>query len=163
MSETPVVTKALLREMRETQQGDPWYGGARATILQGVSARAASSHPIASAHSIWELVLHMTAWTREVHRRLAGAEPGEPQDGDWPRVTDTSEAAWQRACADLDKAHADIMAAIAAMPQAQWTAPVGKSRDAPLGTGVDIAGMLVGLAQHDAYHTGQIGILKKAF
>lgn len=37
----------------------------------------------------------------------------------------------------------------------------GAARDLPLGTGVSFHVMLRGLAQHDAYHTGQISLLKK--
>jgi hypothetical protein len=40
--------------------------------------------------------------------------------------------------------------------------PVGMTRDAPLGTGFSYYVMLHGLAQHDAYHTGQIMLLKRA-
>ena len=39
---------------------------------------------------------------------------------------------------------------------------VGPARDAPLGTGVTFYGMLHGLIQHDAYHAGQIVLLKRA-
>ena len=35
-------------------------------------------------------------------------------------------------------------------------------RDPDLGTGVDRAGLIVGLAQHDAYHIGQIAVVRQA-
>jgi hypothetical protein len=38
----------------------------RHSLLAGVSPEEAAAHPIAGAHSIGELVLHMTAWTCEV-------------------------------------------------------------------------------------------------
>ena len=44
----------------------------------------------------------------------------------------------------------------------RWSEPVGTARDAPLGTGVSFAAMVAGLVQHDAYHGGQIGLLRKA-
>ena len=37
----------------------------------------------------------MTAWTREVTRRLGGGTPALPEDGDWPAVAEVSEAAWK--------------------------------------------------------------------
>jgi len=44
----------------------------------------------------------------------------------------------------------------------RWDALVGPSREAGLGTGVSVAVMLHGIIQHDAYHAGQMALLKKA-
>ena len=40
---------------------------------------------------------------------------------------------------------------------------VGEARDRPLGAGVTYAVMLHGIAQHHAYHAGQIALLRKSF
>ena len=39
---------------------------------------------------------------------------------------------------------------------------VGPVRDPAAGTGVSYAAMMQGLLQHDAYHLGQVALLKKA-
>jgi hypothetical protein len=39
---------------------------------------------------------------------------------------------------------------------------IGEFREPALGTGVTVAAMLAGLAQHNACHGGQIAILKRA-
>jgi hypothetical protein len=103
----------------------------------------------------------MTSWTREVTRRLAGVRPATPVEGDWPDLGEVSEAAWQRARSDLDAAHAALLAAVRDLPDSRWEAPVGTSREPALGTGVTVGAMLVGLAQHDAYHVGQIALLRR--
>lgn len=154
--------RSLLAQLRATQAGDPWFGASRESILDGVTAAEAAAHPVPGAHSIWELVLHMTAWTREVLRRLMGGEPAEPEDGDWPAVTDMSDAAWRRAQRALAESHAALVAELEAMPEERWAAPVGATREPGLGTGVDVSGMVAGLAQHDAYHTGQVALLRRA-
>ena len=59
-------------------------------ILDGVTHAQAAAKPIAAAHSIWELVLHIAAWKNEVRRRLSGAPAGEPREGDWPSLGETS-------------------------------------------------------------------------
>jgi hypothetical protein len=156
------MAQALVRQIDATQDGDPWYGSSRAWLLEGVTADQAAAHPIPDARSIWELVLHMTAWTREVTRRLQGQPPAEPLEGDWPVVHEVTPTAWADAQATLAGAHAELLAAIAAMPPERWHAVVGESREPALGTGLDVAGMLVGLAQHDAYHTGQVAIVRRA-
>jgi hypothetical protein len=51
---------------------------------------------------------------------------------------------------------------VARVPEARWRDQVGGERNAALGTGVSYAAMLAGLVQHDAYHGGQVGLLRKA-
>lgn len=152
----------LLHQLRATHAGDPWYGSARTRFLNDLSAEAAASHPIEHGHSIWELVLHMTSWTREVIRRLDGHAPGEPQDGDWPAVGRVTAARWQAALAALGEAHGELIRRLEHLPEDAWNTPVGDQRDPALGTGVTIAGMIVGLAQHDAYHIGQLAVIRQA-
>jgi hypothetical protein len=41
-------------------------------ILEGVTAARAAARPIGSAHTIWELVLHIAAWDGAVLRRMGG-------------------------------------------------------------------------------------------
>lgn len=156
------LAQSLVTQIAATSEGDPWYGSSRSVLLEGITAREAASRPIPGSHSIWELVLHMTSWTREVERRLAGHAPAEPEDGDWPAVGRPTAARWREACDANAEANAALLAAVAKLPATQWDAPVGGLRDPALGTGTTIGGMLIGLAQHDAYHNGQLAILRRA-
>jgi uncharacterized damage-inducible protein DinB len=149
-------------EVRRASSGDPWHGCAIKEILTGVDARAAAGKPLAGAHSIWEIVLHITAWTREVARRIKGAAPQQPIEGDWPAVAVTSPEAWETARLELHKAHELLVAALRDFPESRLDECVGEVRNAPLGTGVSYYQTLHGLVQHDAYHAGQIALLKKA-
>jgi uncharacterized damage-inducible protein DinB len=153
---------ALVDQLAATHAGDPWYGPPRAALLSGLTPIQATSRVVPAGHSIWEIVLHMTSWTREVTRRLGGARAALPQEGDWPAVGEISETAWRRARADLDEAHGELLAAIRNLPASRWADPVGTSREPALGTGVTVCAMLIGLAQHDAYHTGQIALLRRS-
>ncbi|MCC6245380.1 MAG: DinB family protein [Gemmatimonadaceae bacterium] len=153
---------AVLRQYRATHDGDPWYGSSRVRLLRGISSQEAAATPIDDAPSIWALVLHMTAWTEEVLRRLNGAEPTDPERGDWPDVPDVTERAWKAAKHDLAQAHLALCDAIASATAAQLARPVGKDRDPALGTGVNVVEMLIGLLQHDAYHIGQIASVRRA-
>jgi hypothetical protein len=152
----------LSEQVRLAHDGPAWHGAALAENLDGINAEQAASRPLPDAHSVWEIVLHVTGWTREVTRRLAGGEPGPPAEGDWPAVGRVSEQAWVRAREALGEAHAALAAAVERFPEARWRDPVGAERDAPLGTGVSYTAMVAGLLQHDAYHGGQVGLLRKA-
>jgi uncharacterized damage-inducible protein DinB len=143
-------------------RGPAWHGNALAENLAGLTAAEAAAHPVAGAHSVWETVLHLSGWTSEVQRRLEGAAPGLPEEGDWPEVTDPSAGAWTLAIDRLGAAHEGLAAAVRRFPDARWSEPVGQVHDAPLGTGVTYAAMISGLLQHDGYHGGQIGLLRRA-
>ncbi|MBC7789537.1 MAG: DinB family protein [Anaerolineae bacterium] len=154
--------RSIIDELRHAHNGSPWHGSSRADLLRGVTAAGAASRPIANVHTIWELVLHMTAWTAEVARRTRGHPAGTPQEGDWPeQPSEPSDREWQAAIATLGEAHADLVRTVQAFPESGLATPVGDERNPALGSGVTYGAMLHGVAQHDAYHSGQIALLKK--
>jgi uncharacterized damage-inducible protein DinB len=130
-------------------------------VLADVTASDAARRPGGDTHSIWELVLHMRAWTNEVTRRLAEGSPRLPDEGDWPPAPEPTADAWVATLRSLDEAHERLIATLRNFAPERLDERVGSARDAPLGSGVSYRAMLHGLAQHDAYHTGQVAILKK--
>jgi uncharacterized damage-inducible protein DinB len=157
MSEIDRLVDQLEREM----SGDPWHGSPLLTLLDGVGATQAAAKPLPHAHSIWELVLHITAWKNEVRRRLSGAPAGEPEEGDWPEVGDPTPARWTEAIARLKSAHERLVAAVRALPEPALFEPTTDPRNRPLGIGVSYYVQLHGIVQHDVYHAGQIAIVRK--
>src|SRR5512134_2176608 len=148
----------IVDELQRAFDGDPWHGDSLTKILAGVDANAAARRPIASAHSIWELVLHLTGWTGEVAARMRGKPAGEPPAGDWPVAPTNnaaSDAAWRAAVAELATAHTDLIAAIRALDKQKLHTPVTDPRNRELGTGMTYAQTLHGISQHYAYHAGQ--------
>ena len=159
---TSSLTAFLDDQIERAHAGDPWHGSSRASILGDVTADEAHRHPGSAVHSIWQLVLHMTAWTREVTRRLQGHVASMPEMGDWPPPPATpDETSWRAALRALDEAHAAFRAAVRAVDPSRLGAPVNDERNRELGTGVTFAQTINGLVQHDAYHSGQIAIVKK--
>jgi uncharacterized damage-inducible protein DinB len=151
----------LIAELSHAHAGDPWHGPSRAAVLANIGWEEAARRPPGGAHSIWELVLHMAAWTREVARRLHDGVARPPELGDWPSVPEPSAEAWSETRAALDRAHAELLTALRTFPEQRLGERVGAERDAPLGAGVSYRAMLHGLAQHDAYHSGQIALLAR--
>ena len=154
----------LLDELARAHAGDPWHGPSRRAVLADVTLDEAIRRPAGGAHGIWALVLHMRAWTNEVARRLGGAAPAEPEEGDYPPVpsSPTTEA-WTAAVRSVDDAHARIRSVLERFPVERLDDIIGDERVPALGSGVTYRAMLHGLAQHDAYHTGQVAILKKMY
>ena len=141
-------------------EGAPWHGTSLKAILDGVSAANAASRPLANGHTIWELVLHITAWKNEARHRLAGRAAGEPQEGDWPAVGPTSDENWKEALERLDLAHRLLLSAVRNFPEANLPTPTNDPRAD--GLAPTYYELLLGLIQHDVYHSGQIALLKKS-
>src|SRR6476661_7799995 len=75
----------LRNKLVQILEGEPWYGKNTYDILSEVKPQTAYiSH--FDAHSIAEIVLHLTAWTEEVAERLQNKLAGLPARGDWPAV-----------------------------------------------------------------------------
>ena len=142
-------------QLQRAFAGEAWHGPAILTILEGVTAQQAGAKPIKGAHSIWELVLHIAAWEQAGVRRLGGDPAKLSDDEDWPRVPDTSEAAWQQTKKILSSNHNEFADAISKLDDARLDGPIVESSATVYVT-------LHGIVQHTLYHAGQIAILKKA-
>jgi uncharacterized damage-inducible protein DinB len=140
-------------ELTKGHEAEPWHGPSTKSLLEGITAEEAASHVIPGFHSIWELVLHMDAWQREVFRRLdASFIPEIPEEGDWRRPVDVSEGSWKLSLAELDSSLHQIVNALNNL---------AKTADENSGPNITLAPALSGLVQHNAYHSGQIAILRK--
>lgn len=143
--------------VRRTLVGPMWHGDAVNHLLHGVSASDAARRPVAGAHNMWELVLHMTAWANIARERLSLKTLPEPTTAqDWPpMICGTSIEAWSDAQMRLTEAYEAL---------AQKTEDLD---DDTLDTSVpgheySVRDMIVGVVEHGAYHGGQIGLLKRA-
>jgi uncharacterized damage-inducible protein DinB len=134
--------------------GEAWHGAAVRELVSGVNAEQAARKVLPHAHTIWEIVLHISAWQRAVLGRLQGREMQLTPEQDWPRVADTGERAWKGALAELEETHRQLADAVAALDEAALERVVpGKS--------YSVYYMLHGVIQHDLYHAGQIAVLRK--
>jgi len=145
--------KHFAKELTKGHEAEPWHGPSTKSLLEGITAEEAASHVIPGFHSTWEIVLHMDAWQREVFRRLdASFIPEIPEEGDWRRPVDVSEEAWHNSKAELDFSLHQIVNALNDM---------AKTADENKEPGITLAPALSGLVQHNAYHSGQIAVLRK--
>lgn len=154
--------KHFAQELTKGHEAEPWHGPSTKTLLEGIMPEEAASHVLPHFHSVWELVLHMDAWQREVLRRLdAGFIPEIPEEGDWRRVVEVSEEAWQRAISDLDSSLHELVSTLNNMAKTADENKAWESRGTATGPNITLAATLSGLIQHNAYHSGQIAVLRK--
>jgi uncharacterized damage-inducible protein DinB len=153
----------LIHELEGGYSGSPWHGPSLQDNLHGVTA-AQASKKMGKGHTIWELVLHVAAWRGEVACRLRGQEARTPPEGDFPPAPDAAaatESEWHKAMAWLDDAQQQVVAAVRELRGEDLEKPVLDYRKDAGGRGATREATLLGLVQHDAYHSGQIALLKK--
>jgi uncharacterized damage-inducible protein DinB len=151
----------IVDQLEREHSGDAWHGSPLSSILQGVTHTQAAARPIPSAHSIWELVLHIAAWKNEARRRLSGAAAGDPLEGDWPQAGELTADRWTEAREHLEDAHRLLVSAVKAFPEPNLFTPTNDTRHDDTALTASYYELLHGIAQHDCYHAGQIAILKK--
>jgi uncharacterized damage-inducible protein DinB len=146
--------QTIIDDLKNIHDGEAWHGPSLKEILSGVTAERAAARPLQNAHSIWELILHIAAWEGVFMRRLAGLQMNEPEEGDFPVVTDASDEAWRRTLARFDERHRGLIEEISALTDERL-------RETVSGKDYTVEYMLRGLTRHHVYHAGQIALLKK--
>ena len=146
----------IVDQLNRAFAGEAWHGPAVIEILEGITAQQAAAHPLAGGHSIWELALHITAWTRAGSRRLRGDRAQLTDAENFPAVRDSSERAWEEARRSIKQAHEELRSAILLLDDSRLDQPIIEGMSSIYVT-------LHGIIQHSLYHAGQIAILKKAF
>jgi uncharacterized damage-inducible protein DinB len=145
----------IVAEIRSSFDSKAWYGPSLLESLQGVDAASAAAHPIPGAHSIWEQVNHILYTQRILLKRINGDPARWNHAEDWPPVTDPSATAWQQTITALKQAEQELETAIARFPESRLEQPLGAD-------GTSAYRNFQGHAQHNAYHAGQIMLLRRA-
>jgi len=142
----------LGNHIERTVTGPMWHGPALLEVLDGVDAARARARPIAGAHSIWEIVKHVTAWAEIARQRIHGEALGDPTaEQDWPPIGDD----WAQDLERLKESHRRLAADVRQLDDPALDARV-KTLEYPVGI------LLDGVVEHGTYHGGQIALLKKA-
>ena len=150
----------LLAEAIQPRSGRRgWHGGPTPLgALRGVTAAQSVWRPGPKRKSIWDLTLHVAYWDYAVRRLLdgsgRGAFPRAPSN--WPTAPERPDArAWVADVALLREEHERLVEA------AMQVDPGSLARRPPGSKQWTYGELLVGIAMHDAYHTGQIQLLKR--
>ena len=148
---------SLLEMIDQAFDHSAWHGTNLKGSIRGVTAKEAARRPAPGRHNIWELVVHAAYWKYTVRRRILGEKRGSfaLKGSNWfvrPTPGDATDAAWKQDVALLVDTHQTLRAAVAALSREDLDARLG-SRTA--------RALVVGVAAHDLYHTGQIQLIKR--
>lgn len=137
-------TERLLDELNRAFGGEAWFGPPLRNALDGVTEEQANQRPIAGAHSILELVVHVRRWIDVVAHRVATSDLVFTTKEDW---SDVSKTSWRAALEELEHAESRLVDAVARLSEEQ----VQK-----------VYNEVLGVIEHNVYHAGQIVLLKRA-
>lgn len=149
-------------ELRRMYEGPAWHGPSVLESITELTAEQADARVAANTHTIYEITHHIAAWIGEVRARLLGKPSGEPADGDWPPAdTRVGDSEWQLVRDRLETRHADLLVTLSSFDAARLGERVDAPREGPQGVATYYI-LLHGLVQHNAYHAGQIMLLRRA-
>ncbi|WP_145946683.1 DinB family protein [Paenibacillus sp. Y412MC10] len=147
-------TQEQLQRWDECFDQESWYPPL-VPALDGVTAEEAVWKPEGEAvNTIWENVNHLLYYKEYYLQRMRGEEPdgkASSNDETFRNVEDGDEA-WQKTVDRLKRVHGEIRNFLSGLSDSELNAPF---RDRPL------SGLIHSLMVHDAYHTGQIILLRK--
>ena len=145
----------LANHLTRTVTGPMWHGPSLNEVLAGVSHDVAAARPITGAHSIWELVLHVTVWSDIARARLHGARITDPTpQQDWPPAIETTESAWTTAVERMRESYRALADDVKQLDDARLDEKIP-------GLEYTASNLLHGVIEHGTYHGGQIALLKK--
>jgi uncharacterized damage-inducible protein DinB len=147
--------RRLDEQLRRVLEGEAWHGPSLLESLAGVSAQQAAARPIAGAHSIWELVLHLGSDYSLVLRRLSGDGRQLTQAEEWPSCPPPTEENWRKAVQEVTSLNQELRQAVRSFPEERLDQPLVPEVPYTAYT------QFIGVTQHCLYHAGQISLLKR--
>lgn len=127
-----------------------------AEAVSGVTAEQANWRPDGGrANTIWETLNHLIYYKERLLKRWTGEETAYPKgvtNEDTFTVEATDEAAWEQTVRRSHDVHLAIRERIAGLKDEDWENAIPSRQ---------LDTWLNSLAMHDAYHAGQIVLIRK--
>lgn len=143
----------ILKLFEDLQHGDCWIGNNFKEVLQGTNADMAVKKISPHTNSLWQLVSHITYWRTLVVNRLTGSD-NPPPFQDFLLPGNCNEESWRQTLHDFEAAYHLLRNAIHHFNEASLEKPSPKKTQT-------YYELMMGCLQHDAYHLGQMMLLKK--
>jgi len=145
----------LTEQFEDYYNQEPWYGNSLLTILDEVSSADAFWQPSKNAHSIAELISHMIYWRLALIKRLEGNldyKPSMESEDNWRSLEKLKKEGWDKLKNRLDESQQTLVS----LMKKQEDSLLEKNYTSK----ATFQKIIVGIIQHDIYHTGQIAYVK---
>jgi|SRR6185436_15236648 len=133
--------------------GSPWLDVNIMDTLKDISASKAAGKT-GNHNSIWQIVNHMIAWREANLKRVKDEVLPAPDNNFIEEIKDTSEEAWKATLKKLERSQHNILSFLE-------SADDSVLEKIYIPNNLTYYEHLQGILQHDAYHLGQIVLLKK--
>jgi uncharacterized damage-inducible protein DinB len=145
--------KYIKKLLNDHYRGNPWIDVTISDTLNTVTAGDAALK-VDNLNSIWQITNHMIAWREKLLERIMDKSVEVPDNNFIYEVEDTSEKAWTDTIKKFERSQEDIISFLS------------KSNDMMLekispASGYSYFELAMAILLHDAYHLGQIVLIKK--
>lgn len=148
----------LLQLIDQGYDHKAWHGPNLRNALKGLAANLAARRPGHGRRSIAEHAVHAAYWKYIVRRRILGAKRGSfaIAGSNWFPIDEAGfdAAAWASRLDLLDSEHRALRESVEAIDP-------GRLDETTPGSKMPLRAMVQGIAMHDVYHAGQIGLIKR--
>jgi uncharacterized damage-inducible protein DinB len=150
------MNKTYITQLNQLYEKGAWFGDTYLEKLADVSDKEAFTQPMPGVHSIAELVAHVIYWRSPTIKRLSGekeyqASVDHPEN--WQSAEHLKAKGWKKLLKEFDESQNKLTALLkAAKPEffrEEYSA--GNSWEY----------VTEGIIQHDIYHLGQLGLVKR--
>lgn len=135
----------LLEQLRTTHAQEDWFAPASVAV-EGLTADQAKWSPGHGGHSVGQLAYHLWFWDARSLQQFKGEKPAAYNGNNDETFTNFSDAQWSDLVRKLDQVMSD------------WEKAVETADDQKLAAN---ASLVEHVAEHNAYHIGQILYVRK--
>jgi uncharacterized damage-inducible protein DinB len=148
--------ETLLKQFDSCYNTNGWFVAVR-NAIDGVNAEQAAWKPEGSGNSIWESLTHLTYYNNAYLQRWKGIEfEYDVADNDETfRSGEAAEGAWRAEVEKFDAVMTEWRTLIEQADESKFSEPV------PTNTSRMWADLIADVNAHNAYHGGQILLLRK--
>lgn len=150
------LNEQFTNQLRQLYEKGAWFGDTYQEKLQDVTSEQAFRQPHPGVHSIAELVAHVIFWRMPVIKKLKGekdyvASVDDPAN--WPPLDTLKAKGWSALLKDFDDSQKQLLKLLANADE--------KFFESEYSPGNSMAYVTEGIIQHDIYHLGQLGLVKR--
>jgi heme-degrading monooxygenase HmoA/uncharacterized damage-inducible protein DinB len=148
--------KSYIRQLRQLYEGGSWQQESFLEKLKDIDDASAFREPLPGLNTIAGLVWHCTYWKTVLIERMKGNHgyrEATMQQLNFLPPDELHKKGWQRIKDDFEKTHTTLVAMLMPLPDDFLLTEYQP--------GFTYEHHLEGIVQHDIYHLGQIGLVKR--
>lgn len=145
----------LLNDTYESEEA--WFGNSLVDSLRDVNPKMAEMRINPNAHSIAEIVYHMTTWRIFVVRKMQGDAEFDikTKDKDWKKLPIVDDFEWEAIQMELSLSQEELVTELQKITDDTFLENYVPGRE------YSFYNLIHGVIHHDVYHMGQINLIKK--